>query len=73
MSMFGLVFGSVVEMYVTRRYLQLGRSNHHVPPQLSKDKLELVDWPFCRIYLMNDSNYPAWIVMVPRKVCITLR
>ena len=39
-----------------------------VPSSLSQGKQWVLDWPMCSIYMMNDSQYPAWIMMVPRKV-----
>ncbi|KZY42414.1 histidine triad (HIT) protein [Pseudoalteromonas shioyasakiensis] len=27
--------------------------------------MELVDWPLCKVLLMNDSQYP-WFILVPR-------
>lgn len=32
---------------------------------LSKDTIELIDFPLCKLLLMNDSQYP-WFVLVPR-------
>ncbi len=34
-------------------------------PQLAKDTITLADWPLCRVLLMNDSQYP-WFILVPR-------
>lgn len=35
-------------------------------PQLVKDTVPVVDWPLCRVLLMNDAAYP-WLVLVPRR------
>ncbi|MEO2267120.1 HIT domain-containing protein [Pseudoalteromonas pernae] len=35
-------------------------------PQLQNDCIELADWPLCKVLLMNDSQYP-WFILVPRK------
>jgi diadenosine tetraphosphate (Ap4A) HIT family hydrolase len=34
-------------------------------PKLDHDTAFVVDWPLCRVVLMNDSNYP-WLILVPR-------
>ena len=34
-------------------------------PELQRDCLELSDWPLCKVLLMNDSQYP-WFILVPR-------
>ncbi len=34
-------------------------------PQLAADCLVLGDLPLCRVLLMNDQNYP-WFILVPR-------
>lgn len=28
--------------------------------------MPLIDWPLCRVLLMNDAHYP-WLVLVPRR------
>jgi len=33
---------------------------------LAQDTLELGDFPLCRLLLMNDANYP-WFILVPRR------
>ncbi|MFY8274120.1 HIT domain-containing protein [Pseudoalteromonas sp. SSDWG2] len=35
-------------------------------PELQNDCIELADWPLCKVLLMNDSQYP-WFILVPRK------
>jgi hypothetical protein len=34
-------------------------------PQPRCPSLQVLDLPLCRVYLMNDSNYPCWLVLVP--------
>ncbi|MAD04279.1 MULTISPECIES: HIT domain-containing protein [unclassified Pseudoalteromonas] len=34
-------------------------------PELQRDCIELADWPLCKVLLMNDSQYP-WFILVPR-------
>ncbi len=35
-------------------------------PQLDKDCIELGNFDLCRLLLMNDSNYP-WFILVPER------
>jgi len=35
-------------------------------PQLEKDCIELGNFELCRLLLMNDSNYP-WFILVPER------
>jgi diadenosine tetraphosphate (Ap4A) HIT family hydrolase len=35
-------------------------------PQLAKDSVWLSDWPLCQLRLINDKNYP-WFILVPRR------
>jgi len=35
-------------------------------PTLVKDTHPVLDWPLCRVLLMDDANYP-WLVLVPRR------
>ena len=35
-------------------------------PELKRDCIELTDWPLCKVLLLNDSQYP-WFVLVPRQ------
>ena len=35
-------------------------------PRLAADCLAMGDWPLCRLLLMNDANYP-WFILVPRR------
>ena len=32
--------------------------------RLAADTVPVVEWPLCRVLLMNDANYP-WLVLVP--------
>jgi len=34
-------------------------------PELQRDCIELADWSLCKVLLMNDSQYP-WFILVPR-------
>lgn len=33
-------------------------------PRLAADTVPVVEWPLCRVLLMNDANYP-WLILVP--------
>jgi diadenosine tetraphosphate (Ap4A) HIT family hydrolase len=35
-------------------------------PTLARDCHPLGDWPLCRLLLMDDANYP-WFILVPRR------
>jgi diadenosine tetraphosphate (Ap4A) HIT family hydrolase len=35
-------------------------------PRIVADTAFVMDWPLCRVLLMNDSTYP-WLVLVPRQ------
>lgn len=37
-----------------------------VDPRLQQDTLPVGDFPLCRLLLMNDANYP-WFILVPRR------
>lgn len=39
-------------------------------PRLKADTIPVVDWPLCRILLMNECAWP-WLVLVPRRHGIT--
>lgn len=39
-------------------------------PQLKVDTVHLGDYPLCQVLLMNDSNYP-WFILVPRRAGVT--
>ncbi|MFW1678248.1 HIT domain-containing protein [Pontibacter sp. JAM-7] len=39
-------------------------------PQLQADCVVLGDLPLCRLLLMNDANYP-WFILVPRRAEVT--
>ncbi|CCQ09823.1 Diadenosine tetraphosphate (Ap4A) hydrolase and other HIT family hydrolases [Pseudoalteromonas luteoviolacea B = ATCC 29581] len=34
-------------------------------PELARDGIVLAQWPLCNVLLLNDSQYP-WFVLVPR-------
>ena len=34
-------------------------------PELQRDCIELADWSLCKVLLMNDNQYP-WFILVPR-------
>lgn len=34
-------------------------------PELKRDCIEIADWPLCKVLLMNDANYP-WFILVPK-------
>jgi diadenosine tetraphosphate (Ap4A) HIT family hydrolase len=38
-------------------------------PKLAKDTLTVGDFPLCRLLLINDKNYP-WFILVPRRAGI---
>ncbi|MGD8378180.1 MAG: HIT domain-containing protein [Gammaproteobacteria bacterium] len=39
-------------------------------PKLAADCVVLGDFPLCRLLLMNDANYP-WFILVPRRPGVT--
>ncbi|MBR9970131.1 HIT domain-containing protein [Magnetospirillum sulfuroxidans] len=39
-------------------------------PRLNADTIPVIDWPLCRILLMNECSWP-WLVLVPRRHGIT--
>jgi diadenosine tetraphosphate (Ap4A) HIT family hydrolase len=39
-------------------------------PRLAADAAFVIDWPLCRVLLMNDSRYP-WLILVPRRADMT--
>lgn len=41
-----------------------------VDPKLSQDTYPILDWPFCRVLRMNDSQYP-WLILVPRRAMVS--
>jgi diadenosine tetraphosphate (Ap4A) HIT family hydrolase len=43
--------------------------NFELHAQLAKDSIWLADWPLCQLRLINDSNYP-WFILVPRRADI---
>ncbi len=38
-------------------------------PQLAADSVWLADWPLCQVRLLNDQQYP-WFILVPRRVAV---
>ena len=38
-------------------------------PQLAKDSVWIADWPLCQLRLINDKNYP-WFILVPRRSAV---
>lgn len=40
--------------------------NFELHAQLDKDSVWVADWPLCQLRLINDSNYP-WFILVPRR------
>lgn len=39
-------------------------------PRLQQDTLLVGDFPLCRLLLMNDANYP-WFILVPRREAVS--
>lgn len=39
-------------------------------PKLAADTIDMGDFPLCKLLLMNDSNYP-WFILVPRRADMT--
>jgi diadenosine tetraphosphate (Ap4A) HIT family hydrolase len=35
-------------------------------PALVKDTHKVMEWPLCRVLLMDEANYP-WLILVPRR------
>ena len=40
-------------------------SNFSLAPELERDCIFIADWSLCRVLLMNDQQYP-WFILVPR-------
>ena len=38
--------------------------------RLQQDTLVVGDFPLCRLLLMNDANYP-WFILVPRREAVS--
>ena len=38
--------------------------------RLEADSVAVVDWPLCRVRLMNDRTFP-WLLLVPARVALT--
>lgn len=43
--------------------------NFQLHPQLAADSVWLADWPLCQLRLVNDRQYP-WFILVPRQVAV---
>ena len=39
-------------------------------PRLNADTIPVIDWPLCRVLLMNECAWP-WLILVPRRHSIT--
>lgn len=39
-------------------------------PRLQQDTMAIGDFPLCRLLLMNDANYP-WFILVPRREAVS--
>ena len=39
-------------------------------PRLQQETLAIGDFPLCRLLLMNDANYP-WFILVPRREAVS--
>ena len=39
-------------------------------PRLQQDTLTVGDFPLCRLLLMNDAQYP-WFILVPRRAAVS--
>ncbi len=42
----------------------------NLDPRLQQDTFVLGDFPLCRLLLMNDANYP-WFILVPRREAVS--
>ena len=42
------------------------KAKFNLHPRLIKDTIHIADLKLCRLVLMNDSNYP-WFILIPRK------
>ncbi|MGM0525512.1 MAG: HIT domain-containing protein [Pseudomonadota bacterium] len=40
-------------------------NNFEIHPQLAQDSIHLIDWPLSEVRVINDANYP-WFILVPR-------
>jgi len=43
-----------------------GENMFALHPQLAQDTITIGDFPLCRLLLINDNNYP-WFILVPRR------
>ncbi|KAK9814424.1 hypothetical protein WJX72_005751 [[Myrmecia] bisecta] len=34
---------------------------------LKEGKIEVVNWPLCKVLLVDDANFPCWLVLVPQQ------
>ncbi len=39
--------------------------------RLAADTVSVIDWPLCRVLLMDDATYP-WLILVPRREAVEL-
>jgi len=37
-----------------------------IADELLQGKIDLLSWPLSQILMVNDQNYPAWFVLIPR-------
>lgn len=44
---------------------RIDMGSFELDPRLENDTVFLLDWPLCRVVLMNDANYP-WCILIPR-------
>ncbi|OMH33633.1 HIT domain-containing protein [Motiliproteus sp. MSK22-1] len=44
--------------------------SYSLDPQLERDTLKLGSFPLCDLLLMNDANYP-WFILVPRRADVS--
>ncbi|BDA47604.1 hypothetical protein COCOBI_10-4530 [Coccomyxa sp. Obi] len=42
------------------------RDGFKLVPELAEGKHEVACYNLCRIFLMDDANYPCWVVLVPQ-------
>ncbi|WP_432695435.1 HIT domain-containing protein [Marinobacterium sp. YM272] len=43
---------------------------YELDPRLAADTISLGNFPLCQLLLMNDANYP-WFILVPRRAGVT--
>ncbi len=44
-------------------------SDFQLHPQLAADCVEVLDWPLCKLLLMNNAQVP-WFILVPRVAAV---